>query len=299
MRSGLKPFSSQRGWVQALMAALPAITGLVGGMMSDKGASKANAQSNELARENIAQQREFAQKGIRWRVEDAKAAKVHPLYALGATTSQYSPVYSTFENAKAGTGAAIANAGRYAADAIANRPVNMPQGAVVFPLGNGWPHYTDASGKAIPYTPAQADLYFSGLQRRADLELTNATAAAERAQAKIASQPGSPPISSRYPGYDEYNPEKEAEEYRRQVQAMADLGPVTIRWPDGTRSTLPAGTPTEIVEQIYGELAAEAYGTGRMGREAWRDLKDSVIRWRDQLRGDLPSWEALKRSRGR
>lgn len=36
-------------------------------------------------------QKEFAQNGIRWRVEDAKAAGLHPLYAIGANTPTYSP----------------------------------------------------------------------------------------------------------------------------------------------------------------------------------------------------------------
>lgn len=37
-------------------------------------------------------QKEFAQKGIRWRVEDAKAAGIHPLAALGAQTTSFSPI---------------------------------------------------------------------------------------------------------------------------------------------------------------------------------------------------------------
>lgn len=48
--------------------------------------------SNRLANKNIAAQREFAQNGIRWRVEDAKRAGIHPLYALGANTASFSPV---------------------------------------------------------------------------------------------------------------------------------------------------------------------------------------------------------------
>lgn len=39
-------------------------------------------------------QREFAQNGIRWRVEDAKAAGLHPLAAIGAAGASYSPVIS-------------------------------------------------------------------------------------------------------------------------------------------------------------------------------------------------------------
>lgn len=37
-------------------------------------------------------QEEFAKKGIRWRVADAKAAGLHPLAALGAAGASYSPV---------------------------------------------------------------------------------------------------------------------------------------------------------------------------------------------------------------
>jgi hypothetical protein len=40
---------------------------------------------------NAASQREFAQRGIRWKVADAKAAGIHPLYALGAQTHSFSP----------------------------------------------------------------------------------------------------------------------------------------------------------------------------------------------------------------
>lgn len=36
-------------------------------------------------------QKEFAENGIRWKVEDAKAAGIHPIYAIGANTATYSP----------------------------------------------------------------------------------------------------------------------------------------------------------------------------------------------------------------
>lgn len=40
---------------------------------------------------NDAMQKEFAQSGIQWKVEDAKKAGIHPLAALGAQTISYSP----------------------------------------------------------------------------------------------------------------------------------------------------------------------------------------------------------------
>ena len=42
-------------------------------------------------RKEYERQKEFAQNGIQWRVADAKKAGLHPLYALGASTAQYSP----------------------------------------------------------------------------------------------------------------------------------------------------------------------------------------------------------------
>lgn len=68
-----------------LAAALPAIGSAVGSYFSGQAAEK-NAERN------IAMQREFAQQGIRWKVADAKAAGVHPLFALGANTHSFAPV---------------------------------------------------------------------------------------------------------------------------------------------------------------------------------------------------------------
>lgn len=50
--------------------------------------------TNEANKDNIKYQKQFAQRGIRWRVKDAKAAGVHPLFALGANTASFSPSVS-------------------------------------------------------------------------------------------------------------------------------------------------------------------------------------------------------------
>lgn len=60
------------------------VSDLVGGHLDRKAQRQANEQ-------NAAAQREFAQHGVRWKVEDAKAAGVHPLFALGASTQGYTP----------------------------------------------------------------------------------------------------------------------------------------------------------------------------------------------------------------
>lgn len=52
---------------------------------------QAEDKADQRLAANLAAQREFAQQGIRWKVEDAKAAGIHPLYALGAQTHSFTP----------------------------------------------------------------------------------------------------------------------------------------------------------------------------------------------------------------
>lgn len=65
---------------------------LISGFLGSSAASKAQAQNAEIARRNMDNQIDFAQRGIRWKVEDAKKAGIHPIYALGAPTTSFSPV---------------------------------------------------------------------------------------------------------------------------------------------------------------------------------------------------------------
>lgn len=60
--------------------------GLLGGYLG----SQANEGMSERA---INYQREFAQNAIQWRVADAKAAGIHPLYAIGAPQMSVSPMF--------------------------------------------------------------------------------------------------------------------------------------------------------------------------------------------------------------
>lgn len=76
----------------------PGLVGFIAGaapwMVEEvQGAQEARAagqRANEARAADAALQREFAQQGIRWKVEDAKAAGIHPLAALGAQTHSYS-----------------------------------------------------------------------------------------------------------------------------------------------------------------------------------------------------------------
>lgn len=65
---------------------------IIGGLLGRQGAKEQNEIALQQAARNEALQREFAQNGIRWKVDDAKRAGIHPLYALGASTTSFSPV---------------------------------------------------------------------------------------------------------------------------------------------------------------------------------------------------------------
>lgn len=77
------------------------LLGLAGGLLSDKSQRSANDANRAI-------QYDMAQNGIQMRVADAKAAGIHPLYALGATPFSPSPtaVGST------GTGNALQSMGQ-------------------------------------------------------------------------------------------------------------------------------------------------------------------------------------------
>ena len=68
-----------------------AIGGAIGGALGLIGAGQSQASAERLNQLNYEHQKEFAQNGIRWKVADAKAAGLHPLAALGASTASYSP----------------------------------------------------------------------------------------------------------------------------------------------------------------------------------------------------------------
>ena len=87
---------------------------LVGAGSSLAGGMINAATSKSIAREQMAMQKEFAQNGIQWKVEDAKKAGLHPLYAIGASGATYTPVSQD----SSAMGNAVADAGAYLGKAI-------------------------------------------------------------------------------------------------------------------------------------------------------------------------------------
>lgn len=74
---------------------------LLAGHMGRQASSDAGDANRRAAEEasvrNAELQREFAQHGIRWRVQDAKAAGIHPLAALGAQLHSASPSFVGYQ----------------------------------------------------------------------------------------------------------------------------------------------------------------------------------------------------------
>lgn len=74
------------------MEFLAPLAGLAGNVLGGIFGSSAADKAQKQAELNRQMQLQFAQNAIQWKVKDAEAAGVHPLYALGAQTSSYSPV---------------------------------------------------------------------------------------------------------------------------------------------------------------------------------------------------------------
>lgn len=79
-------------WLPSAIAAGASILGSALGYKSTKDSQKIY---DKAAKANIQYQKEFAQHGLRWRVDDAKAAGIHPLAAMGASTAQFTPQINT------------------------------------------------------------------------------------------------------------------------------------------------------------------------------------------------------------
>lgn len=97
-------------------AIIPAVASLAAAGISAASSSGAQSQAADQFQQNIANQHLMAQQGIQWKVNDAKAAGIHPLFALNANTASFSPVHSV-----GGGGmdmSALSNAGQHIGRAI-------------------------------------------------------------------------------------------------------------------------------------------------------------------------------------
>lgn len=149
---------------------LSAGASLIGGFLGKSSQDKANEIAQQNAANNIALQREFAQNSIQWRVQDAAKAGVHPLYALGASTTSFSPVT---------VGVSGANP---LADSMSSMGQNLGRAAAAYASPK------DRLGAAAQVAQGQ-ELQFNKL-RLENMELQNA---ALRSKVANMNQPGTPP----------------------------------------------------------------------------------------------------------
>lgn len=105
-------------------------TSIIGGFMNKESAEDAQYATNQNLANQMAMQKQFAKNGIRWRVEDARKAGIHPLYAIGANTASYTPSSVAFQG-DSSLGNAFAAAGQDIGRAI-NSTRTAPERADAF-----------------------------------------------------------------------------------------------------------------------------------------------------------------------
>lgn len=108
-----------KGWQEAGAGIETGLRGMGHNNLADKLWGKRGVTVNPDNFDKNAQlQREFAQNSIRWKVNDAKSAGIHPVYALGASGTSFSPMYSVGSTEMADDNRWLAEAGQSIAGAI-------------------------------------------------------------------------------------------------------------------------------------------------------------------------------------
>lgn len=148
-----------------LPALISGAAAIGGGLINQASQDKFNDQQLAIANANINTQLKFAKEAIQWKVNDAKAAGIHPLYALGAQTQSFSPV-SVGGSADSSLGEGIAKAGQNISRAVSST--------------------ADDELRSLTLSKAKLELERAGLENevlRTDLA----------SKIRLLTQPGSPP----------------------------------------------------------------------------------------------------------
>lgn len=143
---------------------------LIGGFLGKSSQDKANEIAQQNAANNIALQKEFAQNAIQWKVADAEKAGIHPIYALGGSTTSFAPV---------SVGVSGANP---LADSMSSMGQNVARAAAAYSSPK------DRLGAAAQVAQGQ-ELQYNKLKLE-NMELQNA---ALRSKVANMNQPGTPP----------------------------------------------------------------------------------------------------------
>lgn len=92
---------------------------LLGGLLGKSSADENRAAQERQAAQNRADQREFAQNSIQWKVADAKKAGLHPLAAIGSPTHSFSPISLGGGSSSSSMGSAVSAMGQDISRAVA------------------------------------------------------------------------------------------------------------------------------------------------------------------------------------
>lgn len=175
---------------------------LIGGASSLIGGAVKAITGKQSGDREYERQKEFAQNGLRWKVEDAKAAGIHPIFAVGANTATYSP------QAAVGSDFGLSDFGQNIGRAIEAKQTHEERMAgqrLNNMVGQAQARYYEA---AANNQQAQADLAgqravsealndISGRGFLGDLELSGRN--------RLRTQPGQPPVMPTTDDYKEGN----------------------------------------------------------------------------------------------
>lgn len=301
--------------------------GLEGADRAEDAAAQRNQSQIDFSRaqqaQNIQMQREFAQNGVRWRVEDAQAAGVHPLFALGGSGAAFAPASSSLSFDGSGSDGGLAQMGQHLGRAI-NSQETADQRALRTAIIKGHEasaqrdtaqaqYYASLAAREVtgPSFPSVVPNAYGGAQtfpvRQPGVGIE------EHPLFKDAVKLDADPMTSRHVMQD------------GQTAGQDHPGMREFRFPGGFRTLLPAtgggGVPEEIdVSMIPHVVGANiekygwrwlvnyiGYATGqspdsrrsRGSVESW--MRDKAVPWyRDNLenRFTVPSWNDPK-SRGK
>lgn len=206
------------------------------------------AQQMALADRQLKQQQEFARLGVRWRVEDAQAAGLHPLSALGVNPASSQPV-SVFPTSSTPTASAIPSQ-------AALVPKDKAAGAAF--LSSILSHVSAREREAHEMQMAEA---------ASRIGVNDARRAALENQMQKESQVQTFPLGTAPQGL----PLKpfEAEVVTKEGKLPTHLGNWTVK----------PGATAQTIEDLYGDIAQEVFGASKFIDDMGANFADVVRRY--------------------
>lgn len=243
---------------------MSAITSIGSSLLNFFGTQQQNDKNrefqNQINSDNYQHSKEFAQNSVSWRVQDALAAGVHPLYALGAPTMSFAP-------------------------AQAGAPQPSPLAAASSGLRDLGQDVSRAAMAASPAPTRMAGIQSAQQIASNALDLQEKQLRIDLLKARIATatQPGAPPPA---PGVGFNSP----------TGKIDDNPPLSagIRW-----LTVPSISPAKAWEDRYGDdgPVSWAVGTGIAGADAAYNAYEYSKYLLGSGRAAVDRWLANERSK--